>query len=157
MNPLVIGRPLGGGLTATENLVEELGFPVTLAWNQRDELEEVIPALLKAGGSALFVDSAKPELGRAAYAHQLEVMGVPHFVLIVVHFEQDLQQALPLILLALEFFPPTAVLIEGSNSTFKTISQIVTDMDLQVPLSVNSEDRVITAKSLARSARWENA
>ena len=157
MNPIVIGQPQRGGLATTETLVAGLGLPVTLAWSRRKELEEVVPALLKAGGSTLYVDTDQQALGQAAFSHQLQVMGVPHFILSTVQFEPDLPQVLPLLRMALTVLPPTAVLVEGSLSVLKAISEITSEMELKLPLLVTSKDRTITAKSLARSARWETA
>ena len=157
MTPLVLGRPRKGGLDATLSLVRALRLPVTLVWSDRPELEDVVPALLEAGGSTLYVDTELPGNGEAALAHQLQVMGVPHFIVAVVHVDTDLLSVLALVRMALASLPPTAVLVDGSAETWAAVAEIATELELQPPLAVTPDDMVVMAESLATAARWETA
>lgn len=157
MTPLVLGRPRSGGLDATLSLVRAVRLPVTLVWSDRPELEEAVRALLEAGGSTLYVDTELPGNGEAALAHQLQVMGVPHFIVAVVPVDQDLPQVVALVRMALASLPPTAVLVDGSAATWAAVAEIATELELQPPLAVNPDDLVATAESLATAARWETA
>lgn len=153
MTPLIFGNPLGGGMRVLESLATA---SATIAWSDHGALTDSVTDVLWHDGNTLFVDTAVGGGGNAAIAHQLQVMGVPQFVVVIVDDPSDLAPATELTRIALTAIPPSAVLVIGDAKTQQAIRDVATELELVPPLPTTIDDLPAVASELLATARWES-
>jgi len=156
MTPLILSAPERGGLRALRALGGSSIGPTTLAWCDHKSLEDSVTDMISNNGNALFVDVDVEGAAAAALAHQIQVMGVPQFVAVVVEHADDLGQAVDLARLVLASVPRCAVLVVGGPDSQRAIAGVALELELSEPLNVAIEDLLGTAEELVAAAQWED-
>lgn len=157
MTPLILGCPQSGGLDALRSVRAVTGGPVTLAWSDRAAVESAVFEVMEVGGSTLIVDTAEPAFAASAIAHQLQVMGPPAFIAVVVEDDSYAGDLAALATTTLTGMPPTAVLVVGPPMVARVMHDVMRDLELADPLTISMAELPAVAQELVTSASWEIA
>jgi hypothetical protein len=105
----------------------------------------------------LLVDTDEPGLAAAAIAHQLQVMGPPAFIAVVVEDDAYAGDLAALATTTLTGMPPTAVLVVGTPVVAQVMHDVMRDLELANPLTISMAELPAVAQELVTSASWETA